>query len=288
MNGASLPVFFTPQMVARSSSYSPSAHKPAAVVASWQAKGIPIRMMPVLPASASELATAHHPNHVRSILACEAENGFGNKSQAVAASLPFTTGSMLSAARWVVAHGGVASAPCSGFHHARFRQVGGYCTFNGLMVTACVLRAEGRVQRVGIIDCDMHYGDGTDQIIEVLDAHRWVRHFTAGLQPRSAADADRFLAELPSIVDEMADCDLVMYQAGADPHVDDPLGGWLTSDQLRQRDAIVFDRLRTLERPVVWNLAGGYQQEPDGSIPRVLEIHDNTAHECVRAFGGGG
>jgi len=37
--------------------------------------------------------------------------------------------------------------------------------------------------------------------------------------------------------------------------------------------------------PVVWNLAGGYQREPDGSIPAVLEIHDNTMRECARVFG---
>ena len=92
---------------------------------------------------------------------------------------------------------------------------------------------------------------------------------------------------LPAIVDELADCDLVLYQAGADPHVNDPLGGWLTTDELRRRDAIVFERLRALGVPVVWNLAGGYQQERDGTIPRVLEIHDNTARECVRAFGLG-
>ena len=48
----------------------------------------------------------------------------------------------------------------------------------------------------------------------------------------------------------------------------------------------MFTRLRDDGVPVVWNLAGGYQREADGSIPRVLEIHDNTAIECVRVFGG--
>jgi acetoin utilization deacetylase AcuC-like enzyme len=287
MNKRSLPVFFSPRMVAASDSYSPSAHKPAQVVASWQAIGIPMRIMPPAPASIAELGLAHDPTHVRLVLACEAANGFGNRSPAVAASLPYTTGSMLSAARWVIAHGGAASAPCSGFHHAKFRSVAGFCTFNGLMVTACALRAEGAVRRVAILDCDMHYGDGTDQIIDALGARGWVRHFTAGQQERGSADAARFLAELPAIVDGLTDCDVVLYQAGADPHVDDPLGGWLTTEELRRRDAIVFDRLRARSVPVVWNLAGGYQQEADGSIPRVLEIHDNTARECVRAFGMG-
>ena len=36
--------------------------------------------------------------------------------------------------------------------------------------------------------------------------------------------------------------------------------------------------------PVAWNLAGGYQREPDGSIPKVLEIHDNTLRACAEAF----
>jgi acetoin utilization deacetylase AcuC-like enzyme len=85
----------------------------------------------------------------------------------------------------------------------------------------------------------------------------------------------------------MADCDVVLYQAGADPHLDDPLGGWLTTEQLRRRDAGVFASFREIGVPVAWNLAGGYQKAADGSIPRVLEIHDNTAIECVRTFARG-
>ena len=81
----------------------------------------------------------------------------------------------------------------------------------------------------------------------------------------------------------MRDCDVVLYQAGADAHIDDPLGGWLTTEQLRRRDAIVFDGLRKLGVPVAWNLAGGYQREADGSIPVVIEIHTNTAREALRA-----
>ena len=47
----------------------------------------------------------------------------------------------------------------------------------------------------------------------------------------------------------------------------------------------MFETLAALGVPVVWNLAGGYQREPDGSIPGVLEIHDNTMRECARVFG---
>lgn len=36
-------------------------------------------------------------------------------------------------------------------------------------------------------------------------------------------------------------CDVVLYQAGADAHIDDPLGGFLTTSQLLQRDHLVFE-----------------------------------------------
>lgn len=282
--GMTITVFYSQQMVANSASFSPSAAKPAQVVASWRSQGLPIEVLEPTPATVAELSLAHDRSHVEAILHGRAANGFGNRSLEVAASLPYTTGSMLSAARHALRHGGIVAAPCSGFHHAGYAHTGGFCTFNGLMVTACALRAEGRAKRVGILDCDMHYGDGTDAIIDRLDARDWVNHYTSGGEYTEPAQAAEFLMRLPSIVGAMHDCDVVLYQAGADPHVDDPLGGWLTTGQLRRRDAIVFDRLAGLGVPVAWNLAGGYQKDPDGSIPKVLEIHDNTAREALRCL----
>ena len=159
----------------------------------------------------------------------------------------------------------------------------GFCTFNGLMVAAAVVHAEG-AKRVGILDCDHHYGDGTDEILDRLQAEQWVHHFTAGRIYRSPAQAPEFFARLPEVLDEFAGCEVVLYQAGADPHVNDPLGGWLTTSELRERDAIVFETLKKLNAPVAWNLAGGYQRDADGGISKVLEIHDNMLRECGRVF----
>ena len=141
-----LPVFFTPRMVARSGSFSPSAAKPLQVVESWKRRGFPIEIHEPVPVTVDELSLVHDRRHVVAILAGKAENGFGNRSREVAASLPFTSGSMLSAARHVLRHGGVAASPTSGFHHAGFDQATGFCTLNGLMVTAAALRAEGLVR----------------------------------------------------------------------------------------------------------------------------------------------
>ena len=273
-------VFFTDRMVAESSSFSPSAHKPRAVVRSWQALGIPLELVEPEAVTIDQFALAHDRAFVEEVLSCERRNGFGNRSRAIAASLPYTSGSMLAAARSAIHDGGVAVAPCSGFHHAGRESVGGFCTFNGLMVTACVLREEGLARQVGILDFDQHWGDGTEEIVTTLGAS-WVRHYSAGAIWHSPNQAERFLEAIPKIVETMSDCDVILYQAGADPHIDDPLGGWLTLAQLCERDRIVFEQARRYGVPIAWNLAGGYQDP----LRNVLDIHDNTMIECAATFG---
>jgi acetoin utilization deacetylase AcuC-like enzyme len=285
-----IPVFFRPELVAPDQGASPSAHKPAQVVADWQAHGLPIEVIAPPPVTRRELALAHDAAYVDGVLDGLKPNGFGNRSPAVAASLPYTSGAMLAAARAALANRAVAVAPVSGFHHAGFDFGGGFCTFNGLMVTACVLRAEGQIERIGIIDFDQHYGNGTDDIIS-RRRFRWVDHCTSGrrwLRPTQAAE---FLDHIAEVVARMRGCDLILYQAGADPHVNDPLGGWLTTGQLRERDRRVFAAAAEWQVPVAWNLAGGYQRTADGGIGPVLEIHRNTMLECAARYAkrrGGG
>ena len=85
---------------------------------------------------------------------------------------------------------------------------------------------------------------------------------------------------------QFGDCDLLIYQAGADSHIHDPLGGYLSTAQMQRRDHIVFATCRLLNLPVAWNLAGGYQRDEQNSIRPVLDLHDNTlkayAHHCLQ------
>ena len=279
-----IPVFFSPAMVADGQSYSPSAGKPALVVESWQFLGLPLRFIAPQPISAEQFGLAHDSEFVAEILGCRRDNGFFNKSPVVAASLPWTSGALLSAAREALDNGLGAIAPCSGFHHAGYDFAGGFCTFNGLMVTANVLLAEGRATKVGILDFDQHWGNGTDDIIDRLQLGEQIVHYSPSEFSRPAR-AESFLAKMPELLERFAGCDVVLYQAGADPHIDDPLGGWLTTNQLYRRDRAVFDGLRQLGIPVAWNLAGGYQRDAAGSIRPVLDIHDNTLVAFVEAYG---
>ena len=274
-----IPVFYTPLMVAENDSFSPSAAKPRAAVESWLKLDIPINVIAPAPASVEDIARAHLPAFVDAVLSCRVENGFHNRSEAVAKSLPYTSGAMLAAAREALRNGRVAAAPCSGFHHAGYANAGGFCTFNGLMVTAMALHASGEVARVGILDFDQHYGDGTDNIIDRLRID-WIHHFSAGEHYGFATEARRFLSSIGGLVAAMKDCDVILYQAGADPHIDDPLGGWRTTKQLYERDLLVFQAASELGIPVAWNLAGGYQTP----LRKVLRIHDGTMRACAATY----
>lgn len=276
-----IPVFFCDAMVARVESLSPSAHKPLVAVESWASLAIPMTIIAPSPVTREELARAHDRDHVDAILDCRALNGFHTRATDVAASLPYTTGSMLCAAREAIRNGLAAVAPCGGFHHASYASNFGFCTFNGLMITALALNAEGVASRVGILDFDQHYGDGTDNIIETLGVDI-ITHYTAGEHYNSRDQSSEFLQRVPELVASMIDCSVILYQAGADPHVDDPLGGWLTTAQLRERDRLVFETAREHGIPVAWNLAGGYQKP----LRKVLDIHDNTMRACASAYLG--
>lgn len=283
-----IPVFYQERMLADQgdATFSPSSSKPRHVLASWQEKfGGQIEIRPVAPVSMDDLCRAHNPDFVRGILSCQRDNGFGNRLQTVASSLPYTSGAMLCAAREALSEGEVAVAPTSGFHHAGYRTAEGFCTFNGLMVTVLALRAVPgqEILKIGILDIDQHYGNGTDNILERLseEDREITPHYTVGAYNYRPKDAPNWLAQLPQIVDQlMGTCDLVLYQAGADPHVEDPYGGFLTTAQLHERDRIVFSVLRSRGVPVAWNLAGGYQSP----LRKVLDIHDNTMDACVREY----
>ena len=295
-NSDKLHVFYHPnQTAAENDSFSPSAGKPAMVVEAIRRKPRVTTVSDWRPLTVDEISLAHDRGHVEAILRCEKDNGFSNRLQAVADTLPWTNGSFYHAAVDAVQRRTATFSPSSGFHHAEWDSAMGFCTFNGLMITALLLRREGLADRIGIVDLDVHYGNGTDDIARRVGAS-FVTHLSFGdVRPTPAAPAafgtgdrssgdtgeDPWVAGLEQVLEKrFTNQDVLLYQAGADPHVDDPLGGALTSDQLRLRDRAVFTFARRHGIPVVWNLAGGYQTPVD----KVIDIHLVTVEECLAAW----
>ncbi len=286
LDDMSLPVFYDErQTVFDQKLCSPSAAKPALVMKAWKQLGFDIEVMGVTPASREDFYLAHDRAFVDGVFELTRPNGFGTRTQQVADSLPWTTGSMITASVHAYENKAIVCAPASGFHHAMYNMSGGFCTFNGLMVTAVKLRQQFNLERVGILDIDHHYGDGTDHIIKKIEA-QFIRHYSFGGEHRDnswwkgGAKADEWLENLPKILESFCDCQLVLYQASADPHVNDPLGGALDSLQMRKRDALVFSTMKRLGVPLVWNIAGGYQDP----IENVLAIHNATMEECLKVI----
>lgn len=289
-----LPVFYVPPMVGKpTATFSPSAGKPARVVADWLAQPDITERIEVIEfdsISRDVIAQAHDPGYVADVLALRANNGFAERSKSVADSLPYTSGSLLAACLHVLgdpdewdARARIACSPSSGFHHAHFGHGYGFCTFNGLMVAAVELKRRDLIDRLLVLDCDEHYGDGTQDIIERLSLG-WITHVThGGRLPGSYRAKKDMMASIKRRLPKFAGTrSLVLYQAGADCHVDDPLGGFLTTEDMRERDELVFRLAVEHRAPLVWNLAGGYQREQNGSIRAILALHRNTMRAALQ------
>lgn len=263
------------QSVVSNGLLSPSAGKPARVVESWKKLDIPFVEVSFDPLSADDIAVAHDRAYVDDVLAGATANGFGNRDPEMAAALLWVAGSMVAAAVHAFKTKETSFSPTSGAHHACYAGGGDFCTFNFLVIAAIKVHQAG-ARRVGILDLDYHYGNGTDDIIQHLDLS-FVRHYSSGGDSLAAVGtAEQWLKRLPNIVREFSDVDLVIFNAGVDSHLDDPLGGMLTTEQMARRDRIVFETAHEIGVPVCASLAGGYQAAPDGTIEAVLRLHDAT------------
>lgn len=284
-------VFYKPQMAAQTRSLSPSAFKPKLVVEDWISDPqITIEICDFEAASENQLCLAHDPDYVQGVLNCVYENGFGNTDSAVAVSLPFVSGAMIAASECAVLHNEITCAPVSGAHHAGYSFGGGYCSFNFLILAAMVLKKRGLVNRVKILDLDRHFSDGTVQIIRHLGLESWITNHTQGQQINSRSDvvSGKYQTWLDSAIEDCLSGDLVIVQLGADPHLLDPLGGLLSTQQMAERDRAVFERLGHL--PLCWTLAGGYQFGEGSTtaerLEPVLRLHRQSARIATEVMAG--
>src|SRR3954449_1368115 len=126
-----------------------------------------------------------------------------------------------------------------GTHHAAFAQGRGYCLFNDVVVAIAALRSAGAAGRVLVVDCDVHQGDGTaellagDETAYTLSLHGGANYpfhrATSDLDVdlRSGTADDEYLAALDAALARAVPAarpELVFFLAGADPWEGDRLG----------------------------------------------------------------
>ena len=169
-------------------------------------------------------------------------------------------------------------------HHALPSRAMGFCLFNNIAVAAqYALDARG-LDRVMIVDWDVHHGNGTNDIFHASDRVLFVSIHQSPLYPGTGPASDvgsgagrGFTVNLPvrpgagdamfcSLVDHVAvplaesfSPQLVLVSAGYDAHRDDPLGGCeLTEDGFAAMTRSIRGVCETLGVPVGCVLEGGY------------------------------
>ena len=260
-----------------------------------------VQLLEAPAASDGELALAHSPSYVASIVngtlsaAAQREIGFPWSPEMVARSRR-SVGATVAAVRCALGDG-IAANLAGGTHHAYADKGGGFCVFNDVAVAARLAQAEWGRQvgtqrpalKVAVIDLDVHQGNGTARIFQADDSV-----FTLSLHgdknfpfrkeqgdldvalPDGCADAD-YADALEGALDELGhrfEPGLVLYLAGADPFEGDRLGRLkLSFDGLEARDRRVFDWCFTRRIPLAFVMAGGYGVKIEETVQAQLATY---------------
>jgi acetoin utilization deacetylase AcuC-like enzyme len=170
-------------------------------------------------------------------------------------------------------------------HHALEAGSMGFCIFGNAVVAARHAQAELGLERVAIVDWDVHHGNGTEALVKGDDSiffvsvHQWPFYPGTGGPgtsdgtivnvPLPVGSDDHVYREVFETVVEPAvrafEPDLLIVSAGFDAHVDDPLAGMrVTADGFQDMAA----RCAQLAPRVAAVLEGGYNLE---TLPGLVE-----------------
>ncbi len=195
---------------------------------------------------------------------------------------------------------GLACNTAGGTHHAFPSYGSGFCIFNDLAIASHVLQKLGLVRKILIVDLDVHQGDGTAFIFQADDSvFTFSMHCEVnfpGTKQRSDLDVplpvgmedDAYLQTLaiyiPDLLSEVKP-DLVLYDAGVDPHVGDRLGKLaLTDSGIFRREMQVLSTCVAAGYPVACVIGGGYADDLKSLVWRHSLLH-RAASEVYRQYG---
>ncbi|NEP10363.1 MAG: histone deacetylase [Symploca sp. SIO2C1] len=194
---------------------------------------------------------------------------------------------------------GLACNTAGGTHHAFPSYGSGFCIFNDLAVAARVLQKLGVAQKILILDLDVHQGDGTafifqnDPSVFTFSMHCEVNF--PGTKQKSDLDVplpeglddDAYLQTLAKYLPDLlsrVQPDLVIYDAGVDPHISDRLGKLaLTDTGIYRREMQVLSTCLAAGYPVASVIGGGYAYDLDSLVYRHSLLH-RAANEVYRQY----
>ncbi|MBI5521080.1 MAG: histone deacetylase [Desulfarculus sp.] len=270
--------------------------------------------LPLRAATAEELGRVHTSNHIKRIAATQGryssldpDTGTSPRSHEVAL---LAAGSLIdlcdAALEGRVQHGMALVRPPG--HHATPERAMGFCLFNNVAIAAAHLLAARGLERVLVVDWDVHHGNGTedcfsrDERVLYFSVHQSPMYpgtgplamvgsgpglgYTMNVPMMGGQEDSHYLRIFLDLLDPVARAfapQFILVSAGFDAHREDPLGGM----QLRQAGyagmtKVLMDIAREFcPGRVVLTLEGGYQ--PAAQARSVLAVLNTFLGDTVLA-----
>ena len=244
------------------------------------------------------LILAHNPEYVDDFL----EGRLSDKEMRRIGLTPWTpkmiertlrlTNGAVEATIYAVNNGGITGNMAGGTHHAHRDFGSGYCIFNDLAISAIYALENLGLNRVAILDLDVHQGDGTATILSQEERIRTISVHCATNFPfrKSVSDFDLPVEPLANddtylkaVLESVEIClsfepDLVLYQAGVDGLETDSLGKINVSREgMRKRNRHVFETMLVNRIPTVIFMGGGYSKNIVDTIDAFYDLFLDAA-----------
>jgi acetoin utilization deacetylase AcuC-like enzyme len=249
------------------------------------------------PCSVKTLKGAHSETYINNIINKSLDQngvkkiGFPLVDSVVKRSLVATGGTVL--ASKLALEYRIACNTAGGSHHANFNGGAGYCVFNDVAVATNYLLNKGLVNKVLIVDLDVHQGNGNSDIFENNK-----NVFTFSMHSKSNYPAKKSKSDLDVELEENTEdhkyieilknnlhdlnkqkFDFAFYIAGVDVHYNDRLGKLkLTDEGIKKREELVIENFFSKKIPICGVLGGGYNKNFD----KLVELHSILHETCAK------
>ena len=242
-------------------------------------------------ASYHDVVVAHSNQYVDAVFSNTLDDksirkiGFPRTELLLGRSLATVGGASASALEAI--NNGFSGNLAGGTHHAHYDSGEGFCVFNDFAVTALNLLKKKIVKRIGILDLDVHQGNGNASIlgdvhnVYILDMYCEKNYPFHKILPNhpvplsTECTDEEFLDLLTINIVKMMEFkpDIIFYQHGSDMLAEDSLGKMkLSLEGLKNRDEIVFDFCKKNGIPLSLGQGGGYSKP----ISITIQAHVNT------------
>jgi acetoin utilization deacetylase AcuC-like enzyme len=200
------------------------------------------------PASHAEIAAVHTPTHIGSV-----------REEGIYDLAALSAGGAIQAARISLKEPAFALIRPPG-HHASAGSCWGFCYFNNMAIALTTLKHQGLIRNACVLDIDLHFGDGT---VNILDDKEWVKVFNPSTDSRTT-----YITEVEQILSGIQ-VDLIGISAGFDQHLED-WGHLLTTDDYRTIARMVKKAAKPSGGGYFAILEGGYNHAVLGHNVKAL------------------